>query len=89
MRLLGGWRELLELTACHALPRKGWFLTTGRRTLHSFCKARLVDRRWSDDELCEPSEVLRDCRQCELELGTGWPAQALTTEPKDTLEMCK
>jgi hypothetical protein len=32
---------------------------------------------------------LRDCRQCELELGTAWPTQAQTTQPKDTLEMCK
>src|SRR6266567_17137 len=60
-----------------------------RRTLHSLCKARLGDWRWSDDELCEPTEVLRDCRQCELELGTAWPTQPQTTEPKDALEMCK
>ena len=59
------------------------------RTLRSLCKAHLCDRRWSDDELCEPAEVLRDCRQCELELSTTWSAQAQTTEPKDTLEMCK
>src|SRR5262245_33351716 len=59
------------------------------RTLRSLCKAHLCDRRWSDDELCEPAEVLRDCRQCELELSTTWSTQAQTTEPKDTLEMCK
>ena len=45
---------------------------------------QLGDRRWSDDELCEPAEVLRDCRQCELEQGTARPTQAQTTEPKDT-----
>src|SRR5678815_3918361 len=61
----------------------------GHRTLHSLCKAHLCHRRWSDDELCEPAEVLRDCRQCELELSTTWSTQAQTTEPKDTLEMCK
>src|SRR5262244_4640358 len=59
------------------------------RTLRSLCKAHLSDRRWSDDELCEPAEVLRDRRQCELELSTTWSTQAQTTEPKDTLEMCK
>jgi hypothetical protein len=32
---------------------------------------------------------LRDGRQCELELGTAWPTQAQTTEPKDPLEMGK
>jgi len=28
-------------------------------------------------------------RPCELELGTTWPTQAQTTEPKDTFEVCK
>jgi hypothetical protein len=32
---------------------------------------------------------LRNCGKRELELGTAWPTQAQTTEPKDTLEMCK
>src|SRR6266702_5198785 len=59
------------------------------RTLHSLCKAYLGDRRWSDDELCEPADVLRDGRQCELELSAARPAQAHTTEPKDALEMGK
>ena len=56
---------------------------------HPLCKARFCYRRWSYDKLCEPAEVLRDCRQCELELGTAWPAQAQTTQPEDPLEMCK
>ena len=60
-----------------------------RRTLHFLCKARLCDRRWSDEEPCEPAEVLRDCRECELELGTTRPTQTQPTEPKDTLEMGK
>jgi hypothetical protein len=30
----------------------------------------------SYDKLCEPAEILYDCRQCELELGTAWPASA-------------
>jgi hypothetical protein len=30
---------------------------------------------------------LRDCCQCELELGTARPPQAQTTEPKDALEV--
>ena len=59
------------------------------RTLRFLRKADLCDRRWADDEPCEPAEVLRDCRQCELELSASWPAQAQTTEPKDALEMCK
>ena len=59
------------------------------RTLRFLGKADLCDRRWADDELCEPAEVLRDCRQCELELSASWPAQAQTIEPKDALEMCK
>jgi hypothetical protein len=46
-------------------------------------------RRWSDDELCKPAKVFRDCRQCELELSASRPAQPQTTEPKDALEMCK
>src|SRR5262245_60342766 len=49
----------------------------------------MCERRRSDDELCEPAEVLRKCGECELELGTAWSTQAQTTEPKDTLEMCK
>jgi hypothetical protein len=53
------------------------------------CKARLGDWRGSDDELREPAEVLRGCRQGELELGTAWSAQAQTTQPEDPLEMCK
>jgi hypothetical protein len=60
-----------------------------RRTLDSLCKAGLCNWRWSDDELCESAEVLRDCRHCELELGTARSTQAQTTEPKDTLEMGK
>src|SRR5262245_53755690 len=32
---------------------------------------------------------MRNCRHCELKLSTGWPTQAQTTKPKDTLEMCK
>jgi hypothetical protein len=59
------------------------------RTLRFLGKADLCDRRWADDEPCEPAEVLRDCSQCELELSASWPAQAQTTEPKDALEMCK
>src|SRR6266566_2929373 len=59
------------------------------RTLRFLRKADLCDRRWADDEPCEPAKVLRDCRQCELELSASWPAQAQTTEPKDALEMCK
>ena len=51
------------------------------------CKARLGDWRRSDDELCEPAEVLRGCRQGELELGTAWSAQAQTTDGRS--EMCK
>ena len=50
---------------------------------------RLGDRRRSDDELCQPAEVLRNCRQGELELCAAWPAQAQTAQPKDALEMCK
>jgi hypothetical protein len=49
----------------------------------------LGDWRWSDDELCESAEVLRDCCQCELELSASRTAQAQTTEPKDALEMGK
>jgi hypothetical protein len=59
------------------------------RTLRFLRKADLCDRRWAEDEPCEPAEVLRDCRQCELELSASWPAQAQTTEPKDALEMSK
>jgi hypothetical protein len=59
------------------------------RTLNSLCKARLGERRCSGDKLCQPAEILRDRRHCELELGTAWPTQAQTTEPKDALEMCK
>ena len=59
------------------------------RTLRLLRKADLCDRRWAEDEPCEPAEVLRDCRQYELELSASWPAQAQTTEPKDALEMCK
>src|SRR5262249_2917410 len=46
-------------------------------------------RRWSDDEVCGSAAVFRACCQCELELSTTWSTQAQTTEPKDTLEMCK
>jgi hypothetical protein len=53
------------------------------------CKARFGDRRWSDEELCQSAEILRDCSHCERELGTARPAQVQTTEPKDALEMCK
>ena len=42
---------------------------------------------WSDDELGEPAEVLRDGGQHKLELGAAWPAQSQTAEPQDTLEM--
>ena len=83
-----GWREFLELGAYH--PLAGMGLSTPPRPIsHPLCKARFCYRRWSYDKLCEPAEVLRDCRQCELELGTTWPAQAQTTEPEDPLEMCK
>ena len=57
--------------------------------MHSLCKVRLSDRRWSDKELCQSAEILRDCSHCELELSASRPAQAQTTEPKDALEMCK
>ena len=84
-----GWRELVELAACHPCPDKGMIWHHCHRTLHSLCKAHFSDRRWSDDEPCEPTKVLRECGHCELELGTARPTQAQTTEPKDALEMCK
>jgi hypothetical protein len=52
-------------------------------------KTHLCDRRWSDNELGKPAEVLRDCCQCELELGTARPTQSQTIEPQDALEMRK
>ena len=45
--------------------------------------------RWSDDQLGEPAEVLRDRCQHELELGTAWPTQSQTAQLQDTLEMGK
>ena len=59
-QLRDGWRELKELPAIRSLARMVFLHC--HRTLHSLCKARLCDRRWSDDQLCEPAEVLRDCR---------------------------
>src|SRR5262245_50990176 len=67
----------------------GWSETQCCRTPHRLRKARFCYRRWSHDKLCESAEVLRGCRQRELELGTAWPAQAQTTQPEDPLEMCK
>src|SRR6516165_6103315 len=67
----------------------GWSGSQRCRTPHRLRKARLCYRRWSYDKLCEPAEVLRGCRQCELELGTAWPAQTQATQPEDPLEMCK
>src|SRR4029453_3451894 len=84
----GAWRERIQVVACHPLPSEAWSGSTATNSA-LLCKAHLCDRRWSDDEFCEPAEVLRDCRQCELELSTTWSAQAQTTEPKETLEMCK
>src|SRR6266702_3122744 len=84
-----GWRELVELAACHPCPDKGMIWHHCHRTLHSLCKAHFSDRRWSDDEPCEPTKVLRECGHCELELGTARPTHAQTTEPKDAHEMCK
>ena len=60
-----------ELSACQPMPGMGWSETQCCRTPHSLCEARFCDRRWPYDKLCEPTEVLRDCRQCELELGTA------------------
>jgi hypothetical protein len=86
---VAGWRELLELAASYSLPNRGMSDTTAAELCTPLCKARRAHRRWSDEELCQSAEVLRDCRHCELELGTARPTQAQTTEPKDALEMCK
>jgi hypothetical protein len=83
----GGWCGVRRLPSDYlAWDGRG---PKGCRPPQPLCKARFCDRRWSDDKLCEPSEVLRDCRQCELELGAAWPTQAQTTEPEDALEMGK
>src|SRR6476659_8119549 len=76
-------------TAAAASPRRSGVQKKPLRKIPRKCKARLGDWRGSDDELCEPAEVLRGCRQGELELGTAWSAQAQTTQPEDPLEMCK
>jgi hypothetical protein len=59
------------------------------RTLRFLREAGLRRGWWADDKFSKPAEVLRDCRQCELELSASRPAQAQTTEPKDALEMGK
>jgi len=41
------------------------------------------------DQLGQPTEVLRNRRQRELELGTAWPAQSQPAEPQDTLQVRK
>ena len=43
------------------------------------------DRGWPCDQLCEPTKVLCDRRQRELELGTARPAQSQAAEPQDAL----
>jgi hypothetical protein len=56
------------------------------------CLSNEADLRgwwWSDDELSKPAEILRDCGECELELGTARPTQSQTTKPQDALEMGK
>jgi hypothetical protein len=70
------WRAKKNLSRSPPLPSNSALLR----------KADLCDRRWADDEPCEPAEVLRDCRQCELELSASWPAQAQTTEPKSMID---
>ncbi len=52
-------------------------------------EAGLCGGWWSNDKLGKPAEILRDCRQRELELSTSRAAQAQTIEPQDTLEMGK
>src|SRR5512139_3542667 len=58
-----------ELPAIRSLARMVWLHC--HRTLHSLCKARLCDRRWSDDQLCETAEVLRDCHGAKARICLG------------------
>src|SRR5271165_3147763 len=57
----GNWRDLLLSSAGQSDLQEGMAWHHSRRTPHSLCKARLCDRRRSDDELSEPAEVLRNC----------------------------
>jgi hypothetical protein len=52
-------------------------------------EADLCGGWWSDDKLGKPAEILRDCRQHELELSASRATQSQTTEPQDALEMGK
>jgi hypothetical protein len=72
-------------TAAAASPKRSGVQKKPLRKIPRKCKARLGDWRGSDDELCEPAEVLRGCHQGELEQGTAWSAQAQTTQPEDPL----
>src|SRR5262245_7826750 len=53
-------------------------------------RLRCGGQRWRPgNELSQPTQVLGDRRQIELELGTARPAQSQAAEPQDALEMCK
>ena len=41
------------------------------------------------DELCEPFQVLSDCPENELVLGSSWTAQSEPVEPQDALQVCE
>ena len=48
-------------------------------------ETRFCGWRWSEDQLGEPSEVLRDSGEHELELGAAWPTQSQTAEAQNAL----
>jgi hypothetical protein len=52
-------------------------------------RAQRGDWWWPGDQLGKPAEVLRNCSQRELELGTAWPAQSQSAEPQDALQVRK
>jgi hypothetical protein len=49
----------------------------------------LGKRRRAGHKLGEPPQVLRDRRQCELELRAAWASQTQFAEPQNALEMRK